>query len=57
MSGFAHFVHFIITILFFPWVIIWIICAVSASNKHKKSMKDLQIENNQLLRKLADKEK
>lgn len=56
MSGLAHFIHFIITILFFPWVIVWIICAASAGNKHKKNMKELSRENNELLRKLCEKE-
>lgn len=58
MSGFAHFIHFIITLFFWPWIIVWILCAaIQSGNKTDKKMCDLQKQNNELLRKLYEKEK
>jgi hypothetical protein len=31
-----HWLHLILTILFFPWIIIWIFCAVSNSQHNAK---------------------
>jgi hypothetical protein len=28
----SHFAHAIMTILFFPWVLVWVVCAVNNSN-------------------------
>jgi hypothetical protein len=57
MSGLAHVVHFILTILLGGlWLPIWIICALLSGSKHKKNMKELARENNELLRKLCEKE-
>lgn len=29
----SHFIHFIMSVLFFPWVIVWVLCY--ANKKHK----------------------
>lgn len=28
----SHFAHAIMSILFFPWVIVWVVCAINNSN-------------------------
>jgi TctA family transporter len=57
MSAGAHIFHFILTLITGGfWLPLWIICALCSGSSHKKSMKQLQIENNQLLRKLTEKD-
>lgn len=41
MSGLSHCIHLILTLIFFPWVLVWICCAVSAANKKRKEEMDL----------------
>lgn len=41
-----HVVHFILTIIFFPWAIIWIACWASNSNYNAKQK--LKIEKEKL---------
>lgn len=36
MSTFSHLIHAIITILFFPWALVWLCCAISAGNSRKR---------------------
>ena len=36
MSTFAHFIHLILTLLFFPWAVVWLLCAISASGKRRR---------------------
>lgn len=58
MSGLSHLIHFII-FLFFPlWIVVWILCAaIQSGNKTDKKVCDLTRQNNELLRKLYEKEK
>ena len=54
MSTFSHFVHLVITIIFFPWLIVWILCAISAGNSRKRKEDKRKDEELQLLRKIAN---
>lgn len=55
MSAFSHVVHLIITVIFFPWLIVWVACAVSAGNKRKRKEDKRKDEELQLLREIARK--
>lgn len=57
MSGLSHVFHLIMTIIFFPWILIWIICAVSAGNKRKRQQDIKRDEELQLLRIIANQTK
>lgn len=57
MSAFAHVFHLILTIIFFPWLIVWVACTVSASNKHKRLEDKRRDEELQLLREIAGRSK
>jgi len=46
MSGLSHVVFLILTIIFPPFALLWIICAVSAGNSRKK--RDRQLQERQL---------
>lgn len=53
MSGLTHLVHFIITIFFWPWLLVWVLCAACSSGKPaQKTTNALLKEQNQLLRDL-----
>jgi predicted acyltransferase len=54
MSAFSHFVHAVITILFFPWALVWLCCAISASNSRRKRDDRRRDEELQLLRRIAN---
>jgi len=41
MSGLSHCFHLILTIIFLPWLLVWICCAVSANNRKRKEEMDL----------------
>lgn len=41
MNGLSHCVHLILTLIFFPWALVWICCAVSAGNRKRKEEMDL----------------
>jgi len=49
----SHVVHAIITLFWFPWAIVWIICAACSSGKPaQRTTNALLKEQNQLLREL-----
>lgn len=55
MSGFSHLIHFVITIFFWPWLIVWVLCAACSSSKPvQKTTNELLKQNNELLRKLNE---
>lgn len=53
MSGIAHCFHLVLTLIFFPWVLVWICCAVSAGNKKRKEDRRLQERQTAALEELA----
>ena len=53
MSGLSHCFHLIMTIIFFPWIFIWVICAVSAGNSNKKMDREMQARQTAALEELA----
>lgn len=53
MSGLAHCFHLIMTVIFFPWLFVWVICAVSASNKRKRREDRSREEQIALLKDIA----
>jgi len=55
VSGLSHVVFLILTILFPPFALLWIICAVSAGNQRKKADQRMREEELQLLREIARK--
>lgn len=57
MSAFAHICHLIMTVLFFPWIIVWVGCAVSAGNSRKCKQDRERQEELELLRELVRKNK
>ena len=57
MSAFSHFIHLVITILFFPWAIVWLLCAVSAGNSRKRKEAAMREEELSLLRQLVKEKK
>lgn len=57
MSAFAHICHLIMTVLFFPWIIVWVGCAVSAGNSRKRKEAAMREEEIALLRELVRKNK
>jgi len=57
MGAGGHIIFLILTILFPPTIILWILCALCGSgNKRKKSL-TLQEENNRLLKIIAEQNK
>lgn len=58
MSGLAHFLHFVMTLLTgFIWLPIWIICAICCGSSQKKREMDMKKEELELLRELVRKSK
>lgn len=55
MNTFTHFVHLVITIIFWPWLIVWVLCAISASNSKRKRDERRKDEELELLREIARK--
>jgi hypothetical protein len=55
MSTFSHFIHLVITIIFFPWLVVWILCAISANNSKRKRNERRKDEELALLREIARK--
>lgn len=53
MSAFAHLLHIILTILFFPWALVYLCCAISAGNKRKRKEDRSREEQIALLRDIA----
>jgi len=50
MRATSHFVHFVLTILFFPWIIVWVLCASMNSRHNQKELYKLQKEQVELLK-------
>lgn len=57
MSAFSHLIHAILTVLFFPWALVWLCCAVSASNSRKRKEDKRREEELQLLRTIVKQSK
>ena len=57
MSGLSHVVFLILTIIFLPFALLWIICAVSAGNSRKRKEAAMREEELALLRELVRKNK
>lgn len=57
MSAFAHVFHLIITIIFFPWLIVWVACVVSSGNKRKRLEDRRRDEQIELLKIIANQNK
>lgn len=56
MSGMAHFVHFILTLLSgLIWLPIWIICAICYGSGQKRREMAMKREELELLRRIANK--
>lgn len=55
MSGLAHFAHFVMTLLTGGlWLVVWILFALMCGSSKRDKMIDLQKENNDLLRRLNE---
>lgn len=54
MSAFWHLIHAILTLIFFPWALVWLCCAISASNKRKRLDDKRKEEELHLLRIIAN---
>lgn len=57
MSTLSHLIHFILTILFFPWALVWLCYAISAGNKRRQIEDKKRDEELQLLRIIANQTK
>lgn len=57
MSAFSHVVFLIITLIFPPFGLVWLCCAVSASNKRKRLEDRRRDEELSLLREIAGRSK
>ena len=57
MNGFAHVVFLIMTIIFPPIILIWILCACSASGARKKKDRELMERLTKALEEMARIEK
>lgn len=53
MSGLSHCVFLILTVLFPPFCLLWIVCAVSAGNQRKKADRRMQERQTAALEELA----
>lgn len=53
MSGLAHCFHLIMTIIFLPWLLVWICCAVSTGKSSKQKDRDMMRRNTEALEKLV----
>jgi len=53
MSGLSHVVFLILTIIFPPFALLWIICAVSAGNSKKRQDRKLMERQTVALEELA----
>ena len=57
MNPFAHVVHILLTIVFFPWGLVYICCLVSAGNSRRRKEAAMREEELALLRELVRKNK
>lgn len=53
MSGLAHALHLIMTVIFTPWIVVWVCCAVSAGNQRKRQDRRMQERQTAALEELA----
>lgn len=53
MSAGGHLFHAILTILFFPWALVWLVCAISSGNSRKKKDRELLERQTKALEELA----
>lgn len=56
MNAFWHLIHAILTLIFFPWALVWLCCAVSAGNSRRKIENRRRDEQIELLRRIANKQ-
>lgn len=57
MSGLGHVVHFIIFLLFWPWLFVWILCALCCSSSSKKREMAMKKEELELLKQIVKQNK
>lgn len=57
MNPFAHVIHILLTILFFPWGLVYLCCLVSAGNKRRREEAGMKKEQLELLRQLVKERK
>lgn len=57
MSGLSHCVFLILTIIFPPFVLLWVLCAISAGNSRKRKEDKRREEELHLLRQLVKEKK
>lgn len=57
MSGLSHCVFLILTIIFPPFVLLWVLCAISAGNSRKRKEDKRREEELQLLRTIVNQTK
>lgn len=57
MNAFWHLIHAILTLIFFPWALVWLCCAVSAGNSRKKKDRELMERQTTALEEMARIEK
>lgn len=57
MNAFWHLIHAILTLIFLPWALVWLCCAISASNKRKRLDDRRKEEELHLLRTIANQTK
>jgi len=57
VSAGAHLFHAILTILFFPWALVWLVCAIASGNKNKNKDRELMERQTAALEELARVEK
>lgn len=57
MNPFAHVIHILLTILFFPWGLVYLCCLVSAGNKRRREEAAMKKEQLELLRQLVKEKK
>lgn len=53
MSGFSHCIFLVLTIMFLPFGLVWVCCAVSAGNSKKLEDRRLQERQTAALEELA----
>lgn len=54
MSGLSHCVFLILTLIFPPFVLLWVVCAVSEGNRRKRKEARSREEELALLRDIAN---
>lgn len=50
----SHVFHFLITILFWPWLLVWIACAASVARHNRRVDASQRNEQLELLRRIAN---